>query len=328
MKLHEEFKLFENMWEQSLKEDNMADLKRGIRTEIAEYEAEKAADPANAWDWDEKIAAAKAELAELDRKYPTAAKARKQELAAKKAALEAENKETAKRIDRLLKYFTFLGLGDIFGRPRCINTKDGEFKISFPRQLSQEAILEAEQLCTVSGIPVKYNAQEQMFIVDTTSIDLHKNTLDIRIDRADIIKRLSNNNLKEEYDMATKITKSELKQMIREALREELSSGSVLKEAASTMDWDDLIVAADDLLEQLAKATGNADYDDGDGYWEEEDVTWCMRYLYYSDKLKNTKKLEKLCGQYSNKLPKVSFYFVEREDDFEPISEIGYTAEC
>lgn len=127
--------------------------------------------------------------------------------------------------------------------------------------------------------------------------------------------------------MATKITKSELKQMIREALREELSKSKQLKENVNTMNWDDLIAEADYLLEQLIHASGNANYDDGDGYWEEEGVTWCMRYLYYSDKLKNTKKLEKLCDQYSNKLPNVNFYYVEREDDFEPISEIGYTAE-
>ncbi len=128
--------------------------------------------------------------------------------------------------------------------------------------------------------------------------------------------------------MATKITKSELKEMIREALREELKADYVLKEeAVNAMDWDELIAAADGVLEQLIQVSGNTDYDDGDGYWEEENVTWCNRFLYYSSELKNTAKLKKLCDQYSNKLPNVSFYFVEREDDFDPISEIGYTAE-
>ncbi len=125
-----------------------------------------------------------------------------------------------------------------------------------------------------------------------------------------------------------KITKSELKNMVREALREELKSCYTLKEDVTAMDWDDLIVAADDLLEQLIHVSGNADYDDGDGYWEEEYTTWCNRYLYYSSSLNNTKKLKRLCDQYSSKLPNVSFYFLEREDDFEPISEIGYTAVC
>ena len=122
-----------------------------------------------------------------------------------------------------------------------------------------------------------------------------------------------------------KITKSELKEMIREALREELSANKMLKENTNTMSWNDLIAEADSLLERLIHASGNASYDDGDGYWEEEGVTWCMRYLYYSDKLKNAKKLEKLCDQYSNKLPDVNFYFFEDTDG--AISEIGYTAE-
>ena len=45
--------------------------------------------------------------------------------------------------------------------------------------------------------------------------------------------------------------------VLDEAL-EETSNGA--------MAWDDLITAADSLLNELITATGNADYDDGDGY--------------------------------------------------------------
>ena len=54
MKLHEEFKLWENMWDQTLTEDkdsivNMVELRRGIKAEIARLEAEKAADTDPEW---------------------------------------------------------------------------------------------------------------------------------------------------------------------------------------------------------------------------------------------------------------------------------------
>jgi hypothetical protein len=137
-----------------------------------------------------------------------------------------------------------------------------------------------------------------------------------------------------------KITKSELKEMIRECLREELSEGAfkdvkaegqvqeeALTEAAATMDWNALIEAADGLLDELIQVTGNADYDDGDGYWAaEEGHVWCNRYMYYTDKLNGSADLERLCNEYSSKLPNVEFYYFE--DDFleDPVSEIGYNA--
>ena len=120
-----------------------------------------------------------------------------------------------------------------------------------------------------------------------------------------------------------KITKSELKEMIREALREELLSQKQLIESAIPMDWEDLIAEADRLLGELCAKSGNSDEDDGDGYWEEEYTTWRMRNLYYG-RLDNIAKLEKLCDEYSKKLPNVEFSFFD--DDENEISEIGYTA--
>ncbi len=94
--------------------------------------------------------------------------------------------------------------------------------------------------------------------------------------------------------------------------------------AQSKLTWEDLLAKADELLDDLVGITDNADNDDGDGYWQSEYDTWCYRYLYYSATLENTAQLEKLCIEYSKKLPNVEFYFVEDEDL--EVSEIGYTA--
>lgn len=117
--------------------------------------------------------------------------------------------------------------------------------------------------------------------------------------------------------------KSELRQLIREMLKEELSRTDLKEAAADTMDWEELLVEADSLLEELCVKSGNADWDDGDGYWQEEHTTWCNRKLYYI-RLNDTILLEKLCAEYSKKLPNVEFYFYDDED--EEVSEIGYTA--
>ena len=100
-----------------------------------------------------------------------------------------------------------------------------------------------------------------------------------------------------------------------------------LNEDVDTMDWDTLIDKADEFLYELIKVSGNADYDDGDGYWSgEEGHIWTNRYLYYTGKLNDSTRLAKLCDEYSRKLPNVVFYYTE--DDFldDPISEIGYEA--
>ena len=158
MKLHEEFKLWENMWEQPLKEDNIADLKKGIKAEIAEYEAEKAADPDNAWDYDKKIKAAKAELAELNRKYPTPAIAKKQELAAQKA-------QTVKNINYAL-YYTFSKnnkeLNNKFGCPSYESVYGKGWFITVSRVLDQQAIKEFEDACATVGIKAKFSGTHEI----------------------------------------------------------------------------------------------------------------------------------------------------------------------
>jgi hypothetical protein len=89
MKLFEEFKLYENLFEgdevEPLNENNMTDMVRSIRAEIAQLEAEKAADtdPYSAVYYDEQIAACKAELAQLAYLAPD-------KVAARKAAAEKE----------------------------------------------------------------------------------------------------------------------------------------------------------------------------------------------------------------------------------------------
>jgi hypothetical protein len=91
-------------------------------------------------------------------------------------------------------------------------------------------------------------------------------------------------------------------------------------------DWNNLLDQADKLLDELLKASGNADYDDGDGYWESEYTKWCFRYLYHGSMLNNAEELERLCNEYSAKLPNVEFYFNAYEDGDDEVSEIGYIA--
>ena len=100
-------------------------------------------------------------------------------------------------------------------------------------------------------------------------------------------------------------------------------STSISENAPEILDWDTSVAKADELLDDLVVVSGNNHYDDGDGYWAVEYTKWCNRYLYYGTGLNNVKQLEKLCDEYSSKLPNVSFYCIEREDD-ESISEIGY----
>ncbi len=93
---------------------------------------------------------------------------------------------------------------------------------------------------------------------------------------------------------------------------------------ADSGSWRSLLDQADSLLAELARKSGNADYDDGDGYWVSEYTIWCNRYLYYSDELNNEAKLKTLCDEYSKKLPGVTFYYDSDAD--EELSEIGYEA--
>lgn len=88
--------------------------------------------------------------------------------------------------------------------------------------------------------------------------------------------------------------------------------------------WESLIEQADSLLAELASKSGNADSDDGDGYWITEYTVWCNRYLYHTDKLNNEDDLKTLCDEYSKKLPGVTFYCsVDAEEE---LCELGYEA--
>lgn len=107
----------------------------------------------------------------------------------------------------------------------------------------------------------------------------------------------------------------------KNAVKKALAAAGSITEAISTK-WDDLLDQANTLLDELCVKSGNASWDDGDGYWS-GDREWCNRNIYYV-RLANTAKLEKLCTIYSTKLPNVEFYFVD--DDEAEVSEIGYTA--
>lgn len=98
--------------------------------------------------------------------------------------------------------------------------------------------------------------------------------------------------------------------------------GKLIK--ADFNNWETLIETADSLLAGLAHSSGNDDYDDGDGYWVTEYTKWCNRYIYYTDKLNNEADLDKLCNEYSEKLPGVTFYY--NIDTDEELCEIGYEA--
>ena len=125
-------------------------------------------------------------------------------------------------------------------------------------------------------------------------------------------------------DIAKRKGYSEIVDIINSEL---IKRGVAPASAVPVMGWEDLIKAADELLNDLCIKSGNDDWDDGDGYWSgEEGHVWCNRNIYCTDKLNNSDKLEKLCDEYSKKLPNVVFYYTE--DDFfeDPVSQIGYEA--
>ena len=180
MKLYEEFKLWENMWEQPLTEDNvvnMVELRRGIKAEIARLAAEKAADtdPTSAVYYDEEIAAYKAELAELERKYPiTDAGKKRKQAASEKAALEAEKEKITRELHFRVRCAFARKYSD-FGCPKCFALKDGGWQVRAYKPLDKDSITAAEKLCAEYGVPIKYIATEAnktIFEVDTDKLDL------------------------------------------------------------------------------------------------------------------------------------------------------------
>lgn len=180
MKLHEEFKLWENMWEQPLTEDNvvnMVELRRGIKAEIDRLEAEKAADtdPTSAYYYDEEIAAYKAELAELERKYPITDPGKKRKQAeSEKAALEAEKEKITRELHFRVRCAFARKYSD-FGCPKCFALKDGGWQVRAYKPLDKDSIAAAETLCAEYGVPIKYittEANKTIFAVDANKLDL------------------------------------------------------------------------------------------------------------------------------------------------------------
>ena len=156
-----------------LKEDNMADMRRSIRAEIAQLEAEKAADtdPYSAVYYDEQIAACKAELAQLADLAPSKA-------TAKKRALKAEREEKTKEIERRLRH-AFRGLFKYFGHPHCASLKDGSWLVIFKRRLTPVAATEAVDICSKAGLQIKYSTEHSnngsafKLDVDNSDLDNH-----------------------------------------------------------------------------------------------------------------------------------------------------------
>jgi hypothetical protein len=169
MKLFEEFKLYENLFDsaEALNESNMSDMVRSIKAEIAQLEADKAADadPYSTVYYDEQIEACKAELAQLAYLAPD-------KVAARKAA--AEKEAVADEIQSRLRQ-AFRALFSYFGNPKCIPLKGDGFVIAF-RPLDDVIRAEAENICIKAGIPVKYNAErsgkKSVFDIDMEKLDL------------------------------------------------------------------------------------------------------------------------------------------------------------
>jgi hypothetical protein len=136
----------------SKNEDNLARMRRQIRDEIAGYEIEKAFDPDNAWDYDEKIKACKAELAQLANQAPSKA-------TLKRRAVKAKQKEKIKEIERRLRY-AFRYLSKYFGHPpHCEVLKDGNWFITFKRSLTPAATTEAIDICSKAGLQIEHSAE-------------------------------------------------------------------------------------------------------------------------------------------------------------------------
>lgn len=192
----EEFKLYENLFEETTsskehpwmkdvplkyedtnseyihesseqpKQDNLARMRRQIRDEIAGYEIEKAFDPDNAWDYDDKIEACKAELAQLANLAPSKA-------TLKRRAIKAEKEKQLKELQRRVKY-AFWGLSSYFGRPKLIQQKNDGWLISF-KQINAMLQAEVVDICAKAEIPVRYKEDafnRSVFEVDMSNFNV------------------------------------------------------------------------------------------------------------------------------------------------------------
>lgn len=96
----------------------------------------------------------------------------------------------------------------------------------------------------------------------------------------------------------------------------------VVAESATDASWDNQVAQANIFLDAIIKATGNENYDDGDGYWS-GDEEWCNRYMYYANSVANLAQVEELCEKLST--DSCNFYAFEDDEEEDPVSEIGYT---
>jgi hypothetical protein len=96
-----------------------------------------------------------------------------------------------------------------------------------------------------------------------------------------------------------------------------------VKESLSlTEDWDSQVAEADKILKEIIVQSNNENYDDGDGYWVDENI-WGNRYLYYDNSVDNIDLVDELCDKYST--DNCQFYVFEDDAIEDPVSEIGYT---
>lgn len=235
MKLFEEFKLYENLFDstEALNESNMSDMVRSIKAEIAQLEADKAADtdPYSAVYYDEQIEACKAELAQLAYLAP-------EKVAARKVA--AEKEAVAEKIQRRLRHAFWL-LFSYFGNPKCIPLKDEGFVIAF-RPLDDILIAEAEAICAEVGIPIKYNTErsgkKSVFDIDMEKLDLDA---PVNIDSRAIKAKLAKLAQEKSADGSTEdinINEPAVEESLTESYRRTISRGATLENNELFVDFD------------------------------------------------------------------------------------------
>ena len=107
-----------------------------------------------------------------------------------------------------------------------------------------------------------------------------------------------------------------------EAAEDEDAEEEVQESLSLKENWDADVAKADKLLDDIIEKSGNEKYDDGDGYWVDEN-TWGNRYLYYDNSVDNIDLVDELCEKYST--DNCQFYVFEDDVKEDPVSEIGYT---
>lgn len=107
-----------------------------------------------------------------------------------------------------------------------------------------------------------------------------------------------------------------------EAAEDEDAEEEVKESLSLTEDWDSQVAEADKILKEIIVQSNNENYDDGDGYWVDENI-WGNRYLYYDNSVDNIDLVDELCDKYST--DNCKFYVFEDDAREDPVSEIGYT---